>query len=133
MNIFNMNEVENFVKETKESLPDYVHKTWISMFNTMWENIEANPTKWSLFLTRPSMDKKLNTIKLVRQITKLGLKEAKDLVDHFELPRQHADSLRHFKSDMQIPLITSSDLSLLENWRRDFRDIGATAIIEPVK
>ncbi|NLK49837.1 MAG: 50S ribosomal protein L7/L12 [Candidatus Cloacimonetes bacterium] len=44
------------------------------------EEAKEEQTEFDVILTSPG-DKKINVIKVVREITKLGLKEAKDLVD----------------------------------------------------
>lgn len=49
------------------------------------EEVEEQ-TEFSLILTGFGANKKINTIKVVREVTSLGLKEAKDLVDSAPKP-----------------------------------------------
>lgn len=49
------------------------------------EQVEEQ-TEFSIILTGFGANKKINTIKVVREVTSLGLKEAKDLVDSAPKP-----------------------------------------------
>jgi len=53
--------------------------------------VEEEQTEFDVILTGPG-DSKLNVIKIVREITGLGLKEAKDLVDSAPKPVKQAVS-----------------------------------------
>jgi large subunit ribosomal protein L7/L12 len=53
--------------------------------------VEEEQTEFDVILTGPG-DSKLNVIKVVREITGLGLKEAKDLVDSAPKPVKQAVS-----------------------------------------
>ena len=58
---------------------------------------------------------KINTIKAVREVTSLGLKEAKDLVD-----------------GVPNTIKASADKDMAEAIRKKFADIGATVKLESV-
>ncbi len=47
---------------------------------------EEAPTEFNVILTGAAADKKINVIKVVRELTSLGLKEAKDLVESAPKP-----------------------------------------------
>lgn len=63
------------------------------------EEVEEQ-TEFSLILTGFGANKKINTIKVVREVTSLGLKEAKDLVDSAPkpvkegMPKDEAEALK---------------------------------------
>lgn len=63
------------------------------------EEVEEQ-TEFSLILTGFGANKKINTIKVVREVTSLGLKEAKDLVDSAPkpvregIPKDEAEALK---------------------------------------
>ena len=69
-------------------------------------------TEFAVHLTGVG-DKKINVIKVVREVTSLGLKEAKDLVDG-------------------APKVVKEDLSKeeAEAMKKKFEDVGATAEIK---
>ena len=63
------------------------------------EEVEEQ-TEFNLILTGFGANKKINTIKVVREVTSLGLKEAKDLVDSAPkpvkegIPKDEAEALK---------------------------------------
>jgi large subunit ribosomal protein L7/L12 len=63
------------------------------------EEVEEQ-TEFSVILTGFGASKKINTIKVVREVTSLGLKEAKDLVDSAPkpvregIPKDEAEALK---------------------------------------
>ncbi len=63
------------------------------------EEVEEQ-TEFSVILTGFGTSKKINTIKVVREVTSLGLKEAKDLVDSAPkpvregIPKDEAEALK---------------------------------------
>ncbi len=63
------------------------------------EEVEEQ-TEFSVILTGFGANKKINTIKVVREVTSLGLKEAKDLVDSAPkpvkegIPKDEAEALK---------------------------------------
>jgi len=64
------------------------------------EEAKEEQSEFDVILTSAG-DKKINVIKVVREITKLGLKEAKDLVDSApkmvveKVGKEEAESVKH--------------------------------------
>ncbi len=80
------------------------------------EAVKEEPTSFNLIL-KSSGDKKIQVIKAIRQLTSLGLKEAKDLVDGV----------------VNAPAKVKEGLSKAEaeNAKKLIEESGGTAVLEP--
>lgn len=83
-------ELVNLIRDTKGLMDPSIRPEFISYFNRLWDNTLPKEQTYQVQLVNPG-DKMINCIKEIRAVTGLGLKEAKDFVDEFYLPREDND------------------------------------------